>query len=44
MIRTETIKKNQTPLPEMKNTVFDKENTLVGLTVEQRQQKEKQGT
>lgn len=34
MIRTETIKKNQTPLPEMKNIVFDKENTLVGLTVE----------
>lgn len=28
MIRTETIKKNQTPLPEMKITVFDKEKHI----------------
>lgn len=31
MRRTEALKKNQTTLPEMKNTVFDKENTMDGI-------------
>lgn len=31
MRRTEALKKNQTTLPEMKNTVFDKEDTSDGI-------------